>query len=334
MARHLRLEYEGAIYHVTARGNERGAIFKLDCDRVRFLEKLAECAGDFHVRVYAYVLMTNHYHLLIETPRGNLSAFMHRLNTSYTMYYNVRARRVGHLFSGRYKAKVVEGDAYLLKLTRYIHLNPVKIRSAAETNVVGRMGLLREYPWSSYRSYMGTVSALPWMDYSPLMELAGCGARDKQAAYREYVEAGVAVDDGELSEVLKLSSRAIGRVGFRRWVNAELKKVAGTMGSAVDVTLRRQEEGVDAESVVKTVCRICGVEPEALRRRRSLDESRLVGVKALLGSTGLSRRAIAQTLGLRDGSGLRCLVSRADVAMKSDRSLRRKLEMVEHALAS
>ena len=144
----------------------------------------------------------------------------------------------------------------------------------------------------------------------------------------------MAEDDAELKAVLTLSSRAIGRVGFRRWVGAELKKLAGTMGSPVDVTLRRQAEGVDAETVVKTVCRICGVESPALRERRSMEASRLVAVKVLLGSTGLSRRAIAQTLGLRDGSGLRCLVARANTAIKSDRSLRRQLEKVEHALAS
>ena len=124
MARHLRLEFEGAIYHVTSRGNERSNIFANDRDKERFLEKLAENVEQHHVRVYAYIIMTNHYHLLLETPRGNLSVFMQQLNTSYTMYYNVSHRRVGHLFSGRFKAKVVAGDEYLLKLTRYLHLNP------------------------------------------------------------------------------------------------------------------------------------------------------------------------------------------------------------------
>ena len=103
MARPLRLEYEGAIYHVMARGNERGAIFRLNSDRLRFIEKLAESAQTYHVRVYAYTLMHNHWHGLIETPRGNLSAFMQQFNTSYTTYFNTKHQRVGHLYSGRYK---------------------------------------------------------------------------------------------------------------------------------------------------------------------------------------------------------------------------------------
>jgi REP element-mobilizing transposase RayT len=96
MARHLRLEYEGAIYHITARGNERSDIFRDDGDKKKFLEKLEELVEVHHVRVYAYVVMTNHYHLLVETPRGNISRFMQQLNTSYTMYYNVKHDRVGH----------------------------------------------------------------------------------------------------------------------------------------------------------------------------------------------------------------------------------------------
>ena len=118
MARHLRLEYEGAIYHVTARGNERGVIFQNDRDRERFVEKLEELVGVHHVRLYAYVLMDNHYHLLVETPRGNVSRFMQQLNTSYTMYYNMKRGRVGHLFSGRYKAKLVCGDEYMIVIPR------------------------------------------------------------------------------------------------------------------------------------------------------------------------------------------------------------------------
>ena len=103
MSRPLRLEYAGAMYHVTARGNERRAIFRSDADRRRFLEKLEQLAGVHHVEVYAYALMLNHYHLLLFTPRGNLGAFLQQFNTSYTMYFNRRHSRTGHLFAGRYK---------------------------------------------------------------------------------------------------------------------------------------------------------------------------------------------------------------------------------------
>ena len=122
MARLLRVQFPGAIYHVTVRGNERQLIFRDDPDRGRFLERLAQSQELYSVRLYLVCLMPNHLHLLLETPRGNLSNFMARLVTAYTVYDNLRHHRVGHLTQGRYKARMVEGNQYLLKLSRYIHL--------------------------------------------------------------------------------------------------------------------------------------------------------------------------------------------------------------------
>ena len=128
MARQLRIEYPGAWYHVTSRGNERGSIFRLDKDRTRFLKTVAESAELFRVEVHCYVLMSNHFHFLLRTLESNLSRFMQRFNTAYTRYFNLRHRRSGHLYQGRYKAIVVEADEYLLEVSRYLHLNPVKLK--------------------------------------------------------------------------------------------------------------------------------------------------------------------------------------------------------------
>ena len=125
MARPQRIEYEGAVYHVTARGNDRRAIFRDDADREHFLRALAESVERFEVRLYLFCLMTNHFHLVVETPRANLGRFMHRLQTAHTVYFNRRHRRCGHLMQGRYGARLVEKDAYILRLSRYVHLNPV-----------------------------------------------------------------------------------------------------------------------------------------------------------------------------------------------------------------
>jgi len=125
MARHLRVEYAGAIYHVTIRGNGRQAIFEDDRDRERFVRRLFESVETYGVRLYLYCLMTNHVHLVIETPDKGLSRFMQSLETGYTVYSNLRHKKSGHVFQGRYGAKLVEGDEYLLKLSRYVHLNPV-----------------------------------------------------------------------------------------------------------------------------------------------------------------------------------------------------------------
>ena len=148
MARPLRLEYSGAIYHVTGRmvgswRDERLRLFRGSRDYRRFVERLGEGVEEYNVRLYSYCLMGNHYHLVLETPEGNLSRFMQKLITAYTVYYNRRHRRHGHLMDGRFKAKLVEGDEYLLKLSRYVHLNPVQVGRWKKRPVSERIAYLR-----------------------------------------------------------------------------------------------------------------------------------------------------------------------------------------------
>jgi len=156
MARPLRLEFAGALYHVTARGNERRAIFlgNLDTDRTVFLDALAQTAERFNWVCHAYCLMTNHYHLLIETPDANLSKGMRQLNGVYTQHVNRSHRRVGHLFQGRYKGILVEKEAYLLGLARYVVLNPVR---------AGVVAAPEDWGWSSYRATAGFEVARPFL---------------------------------------------------------------------------------------------------------------------------------------------------------------------------
>jgi REP element-mobilizing transposase RayT len=134
MARALRVQYPNAVYHVTCRGNEQKPIFRDDGDRSIFLKKLVHSMDIYTVKVYSYVLMTNHFHLLLETPLGNLSEFMRRFNISYTGYFNQRHRRSGHLYQGRYKSVLVDKEAYLSILSRYIHLNPIRVSLFAKTS--------------------------------------------------------------------------------------------------------------------------------------------------------------------------------------------------------
>ena len=128
MARPLRISYPGAFYHVTSRGNERKAVFKSSGDREKFLGYLASASQRYDARVHAYCLMDNHYHLLIQSPRANLSEIMHHINGAYTTYFNVNRARPGHLFQGRYKAILVDIDEYAKELSRYLHLNPAFVR--------------------------------------------------------------------------------------------------------------------------------------------------------------------------------------------------------------
>ena len=133
MARPLRLEFPGAIYHLTSRGNARQKVFFTAGDRESFLNTLAGVVSRYHWICHAYCLMANHYHLLVETPKGNLSIGMRQLNGIYTQSFNRRHNRVGHLFQGRFKAIVVERDSHLLELCRYIVLNPARVKSSANS---------------------------------------------------------------------------------------------------------------------------------------------------------------------------------------------------------
>ena len=145
MARALRIELEGAFYHVTSRGNLRDRIFFKDRDKNKFLQILKRTKERYSYVLHAYALMDNHYHLIMETPKGNLSQSMQNINTSYTVYVNRKYQRNGHLFQGRYKAILVDQNEYLLSLSRYIHLNPVRAR------IVERP---EQSPWSSYSYFI------------------------------------------------------------------------------------------------------------------------------------------------------------------------------------
>lgn len=188
MGRPNRIEYPGALYHVISRGNEKQRIFSDEADRLKFLEIIKDYHARYGVLVHCYSLMDNHYHLILETPKGNLLKSMHGINGSYTGYFNRKHERAGHLFQGRYKGILVDKDEYLMPLSRYVHLNPV------------RAGIVQspdQYRWSSYPAYVFGRRPDPWVEYSWVLSKFGDGSSSRRR-YRKYVEDS----DGE-EEVLK-----------------------------------------------------------------------------------------------------------------------------------
>jgi putative transposase len=189
MGRQLRIEYPGAYYHVTARGNERKEVFKSERDRQKFLEYLESSVVRYGAIIHAYCLMINHYHVLLETSTGNLSQVMQHINGAYTNYFNAKRKRSGHLFQGRYKAILVEADEYATELSRYIHLNPVRVGAASMPD---------EYRWSSYRDYIGLREAPKWLNTRFILGLFG-GSKAAGQKYRMFVEEAI---DKELESPL------------------------------------------------------------------------------------------------------------------------------------
>ena len=209
MARPLRIDLVEGLYHVTARGNERRAIYRDDRDREHFLELLGKVAERFEVRVQAYVLMDNHYHLLVGTPRANLSVAMQWLGQSYAGWFNRRHRRVGHLFQGRFTGIVLEEGA-VWEVGCYVHLNPVRVKrlgldKAAQQRsrmgmverpaagvVAERLHRLRSYRWSSYRAYIGLSEAPGWLAWQRVLALGGGRSwAERQQRYQQECEATV-----------------------------------------------------------------------------------------------------------------------------------------------
>ena len=180
MARALRITFPGAFYHVTSRGNERNAVFKSKRDREKFLEYLESATQRYDARIHAYCMMNTHYHLLLETPSGNLPQIMRHINGAYTTYFNVKRDRSGHLFQGRYKAILVDIDEYAKELSRYIHLNPVRAK-IVETP--------QEYDWSSYKFYIGQQKAAKWLYRDFILGYFGKKVSSAQEGYQKFVNA-------------------------------------------------------------------------------------------------------------------------------------------------
>ena len=179
MARPLRIAYAGAFYHVTSRGNEQKDVFKSRRDREKFLEYLASATERYGAAIHAYCLMSNHYHLLLETPEGNLSQIMRHINGAYTTYFNIKRKRAGHLFQGRFKAILVEADEYATELSRYIHLNPVRAGMAENPG---------EYPWSSFQRYIEQGKVPDWLKTDFILGYFGKNKLDAMKKYSVFVE--------------------------------------------------------------------------------------------------------------------------------------------------
>lgn len=178
MARPYRLQGEGLLYHITSRGDDRKKIFISDVDRLKFFEYLLAAKEKFDFYLYAYCLMGNHYHLLLETTQPNLSRIMQFINTAYTVYYNKKRNKCGHLFQGRYKSLLVDGDTYLLELTRYIHLNPVRAKI---------VDIPEQYRWSSYNQYLGRAKDM----IIDIAELENRYLKINKSHYKHFVQAGI-----------------------------------------------------------------------------------------------------------------------------------------------
>jgi putative transposase len=254
MGRPLRIGYLNAFYHITARGNDRQKIFRSNKDRERFLGYLESASERYKAVIHTYCLMDNHYHILLQTPEGNLSQIMHHINGAYTNYFNTKRKRSGHLFQGRYKALLVAIDEYAQELSRYIHLNPVR---------AGMVGKPEEYNWSSYKDYIGLNKSPDWLNTGFVLNLFARKVTVARTEYRRFVESMIDMEyESPLKEVFASTI-----LGSRDFINEIREKHLDSKRSDRDLPdLKHFHERPGIEEINKKAAMILKEDAALLKR--------------------------------------------------------------------
>jgi REP element-mobilizing transposase RayT len=326
MARALRIQFDGALYHITCRGNEKREIFKDDPDRLRFLEILELSLNNYQVILYCYILMVNHYHLLVETPHANISEFMRHFNITYTSYYNKRHDRVGHLYQGRYKSILVDKDSYLAILSRYIHLNPVRTNQLVFRSAREKEKYLKEYPWSSLLGYIDKEKKSPLIDYSLILAAYGGdtirGMMNYWKQMRRDIRDGLEVKDKVVGQSV------LGTDEFVGWVkNTYVNKVANRREiPSVRGVLRYRSK----DAILKVISDETDKSDEEILREKG--PLRQMAMELLFRYGGLKGVEIARIMTL-DYSTVSKERKRLRERLEKDAGLRRQFKRIETKLS-
>jgi putative transposase len=309
MARQLRIEFEGAFYHITSRGNQRERVYFEDGDRERFLEILKRTRERYGYQLHAYVLMDNHYHLMVETPKANISQTMQNINTSYTVYINKKHRRSGHLFQGRYKGIIVDKDEYLVTLSRYIHLNPV------------RAGIVQKpeaYRWSSYGFYIDSSNKDTLVNTVDTLLMFSEEKRHAVKAYKDFVDGGIGKEDNPLEELE--SGILLGSTAFKERIKALLEK---RKEDEEIPQIKRLRSTVQIDRVIETFCRYYGKGSEEVLQRRNGERGMAIYLSKLF--SGKKNIEIGKYFGIK-GPAVSNVIRAMEGRMETDKRLKSEIE--------
>ena len=315
MARPLRLQFPGAIHHVIARGHERSRIFADDGDREHWLDLLAVIVPRERWIVHAYCLMGNHYHLLVDTPDGGISAGVHDLNSRYAQWFNLRRRRSGHLYEGRFRGILVQRGSHALVLARYIVLNPVRARAVSSAG---------DWKWSNYRATAGLAAAPPWLDVDWTLGQFATTRSVARAAYRRFVAEG----KGVASPLEGVAGQIY--LGDARFLK-DMDRLAEKHREDPQIPLRQKRPaGPTVDEIASAVAAEWDIEPASLSRRR-LGEAKVAAIYLARTLTRMKVLEIAERFGVRSAR-----VSNAVRQVReSERTpLRKRIEQVAARLRS
>lgn len=323
MARPLRIEYPGAFYHIMHRGNAGSDIFKSMRDREKFLEYIGKAVERYKLKIHTYCLMTNHYHLLLETPQPNLSQAIKWINVSYATYFNRKRGRTGHLFQGRFKSILVDADEYFKHLSRYIHLNPVRAKMTERC---------KNYQWSSYPAFGGYVKAPEWLEINWLLSLFAKDQKKAKTHYRNFVEQ-VDISKIENPSDSIVGGLILGGVDFVNWVKKnflmrvrENKEIPQLKYFSPKLTL---------ESLVADVCREFGCERETiLQKGKKGNLARDIAIYLCREMTGKKSVGLGMYFGGITGAGITVRYNQISKQIESDRKLKRRVNRIKRRIVN
>lgn len=318
MSRQLRIQFPGAIYHVTSRGDRRQAIVLDDTDRDTFFERIGKTVVKYAWQMFAAVLMTNHFHLFFRTPLPNLSRGMQFLLSGYAGWWNARHGYSGHVFQGRFHGYLVEDETYFWNISRYAHLNPTPV--------------LVEHPalwkWSTYAGYVDASRRLPWVDYDTLLnawqgEFGGVNAAE---AYRQYVEAALGQPVASPFEQA-IDGWILGSESFadrvRQWITPPTRRP--------DAKRARRKAALRREDVAKTICEVLDFDPKLLSARGNRHPARALFAYVSRCFTDVTLGELAEQLGLSRADSVPTQIRRV-LESPPDSKLRHQLELVQNIL--
>ena len=318
MARPLRVEYPGAFYHVINRGNSREKLYTGTRDYEKFLQYLEKAAERFALIIHTYCLMGNHYHLIVETPEPNLSMTMQWLNVSYATYFNRKQDRIGHLFQGRFKAILIDADAYLLHLSRYIHLNPVR---AGIINAPG------QYRWSSYPSYIGEQQSPKFLTTDMLLGNFGSNKKEAIKNYQEFVE-GVDIEAVKDPSKQLAGGFILGDDDFVNWVKDHF--LSKREDEKEIPQLKKLKPRVTPEIIVEQVGKVFKIEVAKIRKKGlKRNKAREVAIYLSKEMSRLSCKDLGIFFGGVSGALITMMNKRIIEEIDRDRSLKNKIEKIK-----
>ncbi|HID94316.1 MAG TPA: hypothetical protein EYP60_09525 [bacterium (Candidatus Stahlbacteria)] len=317
MARQLRIEFEGAFYHITSRGNLRERIFFDEKDRERFLQILKRTKERYGYLLHAYALMDNHYHLLIETPRANISQIMQNINTSYSVYINKKYQRHGHLFQGRFKGITVEKENYLVSLSRYIHLNPVRAR------IVSRP---EEYRWTSYQEYIHSSTKSDLVNTADTLSCFSKIKSKAMEAYKEYIEEGVGEEENPFKDTE--AGIILGSEKFK----AKMKRLLDKIKADEEIPqIKILRDKVPVDVVIKICSNFYGKRQEDLLKRGKGKWERQVAIYLSKIMSSCKNVEVGKYFGIR-GSAVSEVVKAMETKIEASERLQKEIETLKRSI--